>query len=127
MSETATTDRFYVGSQPLYVGTAPYFTVSAQNHPRVFTALETVSHDSGFGCGREAYALPAAWAERISQSEAALAILPDDAARQDFAIGDEADQRALVARHPELGVAHALLNDFFDGPDKTFEPQDADA
>ncbi len=115
---------FYASSLPLIVGAGPHIRVTAQSHPLVFEALETISADSGYECGREVYALPADWAERIAQSETALAILIDSTDRDDFVCGEESDTRAILDRHPELTVAHDLLNAFFDGEDKIHGPLD---
>lgn len=130
MTDTVTdapTDRFYVGAQPLYVGTAPYTTVTAASHPLTHAAFEAISADTGYGSGRDGYHVPAAWSARIAQTERGLARLPDAAARTEFAVGEEGGEPAPRDSHPDLAEAHALLNDFFDGADTTHEPQDADA
>jgi hypothetical protein len=119
--------RFYVSSHPLAVGTGPHVDVTAHTHPLVFQAFETISADSGYGCGRDRYAVPADWAERLASSERGLARLPDADSRQEFAIGEDGDARSLAEADPDLAVAHALLDAFFDGPEKTTEPQDAHA
>lgn len=97
--------------------TVPHFEVTAAAFPSLHRAFESISHDSGAGCGYESYPVPARHHMQIGAIEAALAALgPED--METFCIGEQSEAEAIRQRDGgslALDWAAQLLVEFFEG------------
>lgn len=86
--------------------------VTAASHPKLHATLEDISHDCGAGAGHESYSVPPEWAGGLANYEQALAGLTDEQ-RQEFAIGDQAENDRMCQLSPALKRTGAMLCAFF--------------
>jgi len=96
------------------VGPTPetWLRITADTHPRLFEAMDAITHDGGGGCHRH-YNVPAGWAEALPRMEAVLGRLTPEQ-RETVAIGECSEQEAVVREFDGLAVAHRFLNAFFE-------------
>jgi hypothetical protein len=93
--------------------------VTAETHPHLHAALDTVSHDSGGRCNVSDDVPKVRWGAHLDGIEATLKkLFPGQDGVNDplqtFCIGEESEAAAVVAAWPELRPAHALLDEFFE-------------
>ncbi|MFZ3008550.1 MAG: hypothetical protein WA047_20495 [Phenylobacterium sp.] len=92
--------------------------VTGENFPKLYEALETISHDSGRSAGHASYWLPAGWRPELEGIEAALLTLTGETVEgpefETFTIGECSVMEEIASRSPELGRASVLLNEFFE-------------
>lgn len=88
------------------------YTVSPDNFPHTFEALDTLSHDCGGRC-HPSYEIPDTWLDKLPAIESGLSTLTEDE-RITFSCGDEDDMAQIALRSDGLALAHRLLNDWFD-------------
>lgn len=81
-------------------------------YPKLFDALETISHDSGKRACWMAYSVPMAYANQLAVYEQQLAAV-SAADRQTFCIGEESEAAAIRDRY-RLQCLHTFLGEFFE-------------
>jgi hypothetical protein len=87
--------------------------VTSQSHPLLYSAFESISHDSGGGAGHPYHRVPARFVDGVEVAESALATLnPDEF--ETFCIGDQCVADVIAKRSPDLQRTHDFLNTFFD-------------
>lgn len=96
------------------IGKTPdgWHSVTADTYPRLFEAMDAITHDSGGGCHKH-YNVPAGWSESLSRMEIVLRRLSPEQ-RETIAIGECSEQDDLVREFEGLGVVHRFLNAFFE-------------
>lgn len=87
--------------------------VTKDSHPKLYEAFEAISHDRGAGAGHETYSVPKEWADKIPVTEAALTTLSTEEL-ESFCIGEQGEADTIAKRSLSLGIAHAMLNSFFE-------------
>ena len=89
--------------------------VTAESHPALFEAFETISHDGGFSAGHACYYVPA-WSAPISlqEVEALLAKVSEDDKLDHLVLGEHSDIQAFVKANPEYAPVDALFHAFFE-------------
>lgn len=90
-----------------------YIEVTARSHPKVYQALDLISHDQGAGAGHDTYAVPIEYEDKLPAIESALGTI-HPTQFQTFCIGDEAVQKRIAATCPELSDASNFLDAFFE-------------
>jgi hypothetical protein len=89
----------------------PWFDVTVANYTFLYSCLQAISHDAGYGANHETFSISARWEEKLTLIEAALAGLSDQD-RLEFCIGDGDKIDEIAARSPELTLASDLFEDF---------------
>jgi hypothetical protein len=89
-----------------------YIVVTEVSHPRLYKALDMISHDGGGGAGHLNYALDDKWEPQIGRVDDALKSLSDEEL-EEFAIGEQTRQDEIAARSPDLTTASKVFNCFF--------------
>lgn len=97
---------------------APHFVelwmfVKRQQWPRIFEAMEKISHDRGTSAGHKGYWVPSRWLPHFNEIEDALKILSDEQL-ETLTIGEQSEAEAVIGSLPRLIIANRFLNEFFD-------------
>jgi hypothetical protein len=87
--------------------------VDKKNHPRLFKALEMVSHDMGAQAGHANYGVPLDYESSLRDINTALCLLSDEEF-ESFCIGEEDEMLVIKEKSQWLEMAHRLLNELYD-------------
>jgi hypothetical protein len=101
-----------LGARSLGVRPNGWHSITCNTYPRLFEAMDAITHDGGGGC-HEHYNLPPGWAEALSRMEIVLSRLSPEQ-QETIAIGECSEQDALVRETEGLDVVHRFLNAFFE-------------
>lgn len=114
MSNLSNAAIFAEGLGQRSIGPRPteWLSITSATHPRLFEAMDAITHDGGGGC-HEHYNVPPGWVDALARMEVVIGRLTDEQ-RETLAIGEGSEQDALVAEVEGLGVVHRFLNAFFE-------------
>ena len=90
--------------------------ITRMSYPMLHQACQLIRLDSGGSHGHESYFIPGAKRDDLGWAESALFLL-SCGSRDDFdtfCAGEASEQNEIADRRYGLGVAHRLLNEFFE-------------
>jgi hypothetical protein len=93
----------------------PFF-VTREQHPFLWEALDTISHDGGARAGHSCYRLDGVLPTGAALMDEALKRLHERSKQEfeDFCIGEETDMERAMETDPHLGSASRAINRWFD-------------
>ncbi len=99
-----------------------YRLITVTSHPKIYSVLDMISHDSGAKAGHVAYRLPLGMDMiltnfELMEAEAALCELTDEDLRT-YAIGESEEMKRIAHSNSLLAVLHVNLNAFFMSEDQ---------
>ena len=89
--------------------------VTAESHPALFEAFETISHDGGYSAGHRRYFVPA-WAAKtdLAEVDRLLSLMSEDGKLDHLVLGEHSDIQAFIKANPEYAPVDALFHAFFE-------------